>query len=73
MPDITAEQKLERFASNIKEMEQDLRDQRRMRDGFFLYLWENRLMSVTEMAVHAGIRRESVHDALRKARDAQEN
>lgn len=63
---------LVRLSDLVKTAEDSLRIRRQDRDQMFLDLYEGRVISVTEMARIAGIRRESVHDALNKQRKANE-
>ncbi len=68
MEDRTAGEQLTAFGDAIEASEMATAELRKARNEFFLYLWNSRQMTVKDMSRHSGIRRESVHDALRKAK-----
>jgi hypothetical protein len=53
----------------VLDHEKQAHEARVLRDDFFLRLYNDRAMTVTEMARISGIRRESVHEAINKARE----
>jgi hypothetical protein len=44
---------------------------RHQRDDIFVNAYQNRLMSVTDMGTFSGMRRESVHEAINRAKKRQ--
>jgi hypothetical protein len=59
---------LVQLSGAVNDFEEAARTNRRLRDQMFLDFYERRAMTVTEMSRIAGIRRETVHEAINKAR-----
>jgi len=61
--------RLNKVSGQIRVYESALEQAREVRDSLFLELYDTRQFTVTHMANVAGIRRESVHLAINRAKE----